>query len=177
MTNRHGNPPGDELLPGANMTFDRTATIDATPRELWPWIVQLGKQRAGWYLPARLEHLLPADRRPSRTIEPQWQTLTIGDRIPDYGGRHEWLEVARMEAPHILVYRSERRNTRFTWALLLSSSTDRQTELRLRFRGQLNSTGLIRHIIVNGGDLFDWSTGALMVAGLNERIAKEPRVT
>lgn len=53
-------PPGDELVPAANMIFDHRTIIVATPEDIWPWLIQLGKRRAGWYLPAHLERLLPA---------------------------------------------------------------------------------------------------------------------
>jgi hypothetical protein len=166
--------PGDELIPAANMTYDRRSAIDAAPQEIWPWLVQLGKHRAGWYLPARIERLIPPSRRAARTVLPQYQTVTPGDRIPDYGGRDEYLEVAIIEPPNVLVYRSQRRGAQFTWALLLTEQTPSQTELRLRFRGQITSTGLKRRVIVTGGDFFDWSTAELMVHGLRERLSGEP---
>ncbi|MGI8713540.1 MAG: hypothetical protein ACR2NR_10235 [Solirubrobacteraceae bacterium] len=171
MTPQRDASPGDELLPEANLTFDRSTTLEATAEEIWPWLLQLGKRRAGWYLPARLERLLPASRRASRAILPRWQTLAVGDRIPDYGGREEYLEVARIEPPRTLVYRSERRGAQFSWALLLSPTPSHGTELRLRFRGHIKSVGWRRRVIVPVGDFFDWSTGVLMVRGLNERVA------
>jgi hypothetical protein len=164
---------GDELLPDANMCFDRVTVLDATPEEIWPWLVQLGKQRAGWYLPDRLERMLPSTRRAARTLQPRWQTLAVGDRIPDYGGRDAWLEAVQIDAPNTLVYRSQRGRTEFTWALLLEAQTDQGTQLRLRFRGRLHSAGLLRQIIIRGGDFFDWATAQLMVVGLKQRIARQ----
>jgi hypothetical protein len=164
---------GDDLLPAANMVFDRRALLDGTPEQIWPWLVQLGKRRAGWYLPARLESLLPARRRALRTLDPELTQLAVGDRIPDYGGGDEWLEVARLSPPHTIVFRSERRGRPFTWALLLTP-TRGQTELRLRFRGQIRSRGLRRRAILATGGLFDSVTGQVMVAGLRERVAADP---
>jgi len=60
--------PGDELVADANMIFDRRWLIAAPPEQIWPWLVQLGKQRAGWYLPRRLEEIIPRGRRASRAI-------------------------------------------------------------------------------------------------------------
>jgi hypothetical protein len=170
MTTDLNPAAGDELLPVANMIFDRRITLDATPERIWPWLLQLGKHRAGWYLPARLERLLPARRRASRLIDARFQDLKLGDRIPDYGGRDEWLEVARLEPPVALVYRTERRGRPFTWALLLTAAEPGRSELRLRFRGHLRSQGWQRRAIVTAGGFFDWLTGALMVEGLAERL-------
>jgi hypothetical protein len=166
---------GDELLPDATMVFDRVWSIDAGPEEIWPWLMQLGKRRAGWYLPRGVERLLPPGRRAIRRVDPRWQTLSVGDRIPDYGGRDEYLEVALIKPGRALVYRSERKGAQFTWALLLEPQGPGPgpgaTALRLRFRGRLRSTGWRRRAIVTGGNFFDWATGALMLAGLRERVA------
>ncbi|GAB3662809.1 hypothetical protein GCM10027596_25070 [Nocardioides korecus] len=43
--------PGDEIVSQPGSVMDRAFTIDAAPTELWPWLLQLGKHRAGWYLP------------------------------------------------------------------------------------------------------------------------------
>jgi hypothetical protein len=50
---------GDELLPDADVVMDRAFTVAAPPAEVRPWDAQLGKGRAGWYLPARIEQVLP----------------------------------------------------------------------------------------------------------------------
>ncbi|HEY2192382.1 MAG TPA: hypothetical protein VGH76_08775 [Actinomycetospora sp.] len=47
--------PGDDLVPDAQVTMDRAFDLPAVPEILWPWLAQLGKQRAGWYLPAGVE--------------------------------------------------------------------------------------------------------------------------
>ena len=142
-----------------------------SPVEIWPWLIQLGKRRAGWYLPRTVERLVPSGRRATRRVDPRWQVLGVGDRIPDYGGRDEYLEVARIDPGRALVYRSERRGAPFTWALLLEPQGPGQTVLRLRFRGRLRSTGWRRRAIVTAGDFFDWATGGLMVKGLRERLS------
>jgi hypothetical protein len=60
--------PGDGLIPGERGITTMATTIAAPPEAVWPWLVQLGKRRAGWYLPARLERLVPARRRALRHL-------------------------------------------------------------------------------------------------------------
>ena len=43
--------------------MDRGFDLPATPVEIWPWLTQLGKNRAGWYFPRWVERIIPSDRR------------------------------------------------------------------------------------------------------------------
>lgn len=43
--------------------MDRAFTLRVAPEAVWPWLVQLGKNRAGWYLPRTVERLVPPSRR------------------------------------------------------------------------------------------------------------------
>jgi hypothetical protein len=165
-------PPaiGDELLPDAQLTFRRSAVIPATPEEIWPWLVQLGKSRAGWYLPRWVEQFVPARRRALHVIDPRWQSVAVGDRVPDYGP-NGYFDVAVFDPPVALVYRSERGTMRFTWALTLHARSASETELSVRFRARTTRTGWRSRALATIGDLFDWATTELMVRGLRERVA------
>ena len=65
--------PGDELVPAAGEVVDRCTTLAAPPEQVWPWIAQLGKGRAGWYFPGTVERLLPKRGRGLRAIDPALQ--------------------------------------------------------------------------------------------------------
>src|SRR4051812_33019122 len=41
--------PGAALVPGGQRGSTMAVTIDASPEKVWPWLVQLGGDRAGWY--------------------------------------------------------------------------------------------------------------------------------
>lgn len=167
----HETHPGDELIPDANMVFDRRRDIAATPEAIWPWLAQLGKRRAGWYLPRSVERFLPSRRRALRQVAPRYQQLRVGDAIPDYGGRNATLEVAGVEPPYRLVYRDERRGAPFSWAITLTAVTDDVTRVHLRFRGRIRSTGFRRRAIVGVAELVDGVTGELMLRGIAERVS------
>ena len=40
---------GDELVPVPSAIETRSITIDAPPEAVWPWLVQMGFDRGGWY--------------------------------------------------------------------------------------------------------------------------------
>ncbi len=159
--------PGDVLLPDSAMVYDRTRAIAAPPEAVWPWIVQLGKHRAGWYLPRSFERWLPRRWYASTTIEPQWQHLAVGDRVDDYG-RNEHFDVASIDPPRAPMDRSERHGTSFTWALLVTPDPRGGSTVHQRFLGPVRSTGWRRRVIVFGGDILDRATTAPMLVGLAE---------
>src|SRR5262245_31303093 len=117
---RERSCPGDEIVPGADVVMDRAFTLPAPPESVWPWLVQLGKDRAGWYLTRRVERAIPPSRRALRHIDPRWQDLAVGDVIPDWGGRNETFRVEIMEPPFALVHSSLRGRTHLSWALVLT---------------------------------------------------------
>ena len=163
---------GDDLVAPADVVMDRSVTLPGHPEQVWPWVVQLGKSRAGWYLPRRLERLLPRARRATRTLRPEWLTLEVGDVVPDYGGAGATFTVAEIDAPHALVYRSRRGRTELTWSLTLepihgADGRSRATRLHLRLRlAPVRRVWLASSV----GDLFDALTVAGMAAGLRERL-------
>jgi hypothetical protein len=159
---------GDDLVSPADIVMDRAFTVDASAELVWPWLLQLGKRRAGWYLPRSMERIVPPSRRAVRAIDPSWQRLAVGDVIPDYGGRDETFEVAEISAPTCLVYRSRRGRTDLTWSITLDSGEHQQTRVFLRLR-----MAPVRHrrIAATGGELLDLLTVAGMAAGLRERVA------
>ena len=162
--------PGDELIAAANLVFDHEFDVDGEPQVVWPWLLQLGKRRAGWYLPAKVERWLPSSRRALWQLDPRFASIAIGERVPDYGGPEEWLEVVAVDPPHSLIYRTERHGRPFTWALLLTPAGPGHSRLRLRFRGEIRSRGITQRVIIAVGGFFDALTGRLMVAGLNQRL-------
>jgi proline iminopeptidase len=100
---RRATLPGDEIVSGAKRSSTMAITIDAPRSVVWPWLVQMGCDRAGFYSWDRLDN----GGRPSATeIHPEWQGLAVGDRIlctPD--GRY-WFQVERLEPERLLVLRS-----------------------------------------------------------------------
>ena len=77
--------PGDDLVP-ARWQTTRGVTISAPPEEVWPWLVQMGYGRGGWYSYDRVERLLGAgdfaEGGSARSVLPQFQKLAIGDSVP-----------------------------------------------------------------------------------------------
>lgn len=169
---RSATRPGDEIVTPVDVVMDRAFTLDASPETVWPWLVQLGKRRGGWYLPRSVERFLPAGRRAVREIHPEWQHLQVGDVIPDDGGKNEIFQVAQLQAPESIVYTSQRGKVALTWSLTLAPvPADTRTPTRVFLRLRMAPVRWKR-IADSGGELLDALTVAGMAAGLRERLAE-----
>jgi hypothetical protein len=73
--------PGDELVDRIVSTTTRAITIDAPPAAVWPWIVQIGQDRAGFYSYRVLENAVGADMPNVRWIVPEFQHRAVGDTV------------------------------------------------------------------------------------------------
>jgi hypothetical protein len=127
--------PGDQLISDA-VVSTRAITIDAPPSEVWPWLVQMGQDKAGFYTYAWLERLAGAGIRNANRIVPEWQDLQPGDlmRTYRYIERFEplgWI-VEQVEAERFVVVRNKKRT--WSWALMLDSAGDRHARLVARTR-------------------------------------------
>jgi hypothetical protein len=164
--------PGDDLVPQPDVVMDRAFDLPAPPDAVWPWFVQLGKKRAGWYLPRSVERLVPPSRRALRRLAPSLQVLRVGSVIPDWGGKHETFQVAVLEPPVALVHTTRRGRTVGSWAIVLTPYDDQgspatHVQLRLRLAPVKR-----KRLAGTAGDLLDASTIAGLAAGLRERLAQ-----
>jgi hypothetical protein len=134
--------PGDDLLADAAIVTTRATTIAAPPAAVWPWLVQMGYQRGGWYSIDALERLLgagdfltggSADR-----IVPELQGLAVGDRVPM--NDHLALVVAAMDAPHTLVLVLPNAPLAWVWTFALRElGVDSGVATRLVIRTRLGA--------------------------------------
>ena len=100
--------PGDDLVDDAGIMATHAITLAAAPEEVWPWLMQVGWHRAGWYTARWVDALLFPDNWPSAdTIVPALQHLEVGDFVPDGPPETECgFVVAEMEPGHHLVLHS-----------------------------------------------------------------------
>ena len=71
--------PGDEIVPEPSFIATRAITIAAPPEDVWPWIVQIGTWRAGFYSYDLFDN---AARPSADRILPQFQATRVGDWVP-----------------------------------------------------------------------------------------------
>jgi len=75
--------PGDDLVTDPTFCATRAITIRATPEEIWPWLVQMGYNRAGFYGYDLIENLGSTNGiRSAQTVLPEYQHPHTGEVLP-----------------------------------------------------------------------------------------------
>ncbi|MCW2958333.1 MAG: hypothetical protein JWP18_1136 [Solirubrobacterales bacterium] len=136
--------PGDGLIPAERGVTTMATTIDAPPEAVWPWLAQMGWDRAGWYSWDLLDR---GGRRSAGELHPEWQEIRAGDRLASISGGRSWFLVAHVEPARSLVLRATldlqgrpfdpdgprpRRFVDSRWEFFLAPSPDGTTRLLVR---------------------------------------------
>ncbi len=93
--------PGDDLVPAASTMDTRSIVVQAPPSAVWPWLVQMGYGRAGWYSYDQIDMAGASVDR----IVPEWQGLAVGAVVPTHPGGG--FEVRSLEPERALVLYSD----------------------------------------------------------------------
>lgn len=123
--------PGDDVVVAPQYSATNAVTVDAAPRAVWPWLVQMGAYgRAGWYSFDRLDN---AGVPSTWEIVPELQDLQVGDVMAtDRSGAGFLVEAIDPERSLVLSIRSVEAVT--SAAILLEPTIDGRTRLVLRVR-------------------------------------------
>ena len=99
--------PGDTAPPSAY--FTRAISVDSPPSAVWPWLLAIGQDRAGFLSNDWLENLTGADIHNADVLRPEWQQRAVGDKVPMSGasgqalvGEYSLLTVRVLEPEHII---------------------------------------------------------------------------
>ena len=80
-----GPYPGADLVPDGERGATMAVTIGVPPDRVWPWLVQLGGDRGGWY---SWDHLDNGGRPSADRVHPEWQDIALGDHVTYRTRRH-----------------------------------------------------------------------------------------
>lgn len=156
--------PGDELVPNPYFVTTHSIHINADPSAIWPWIVQMGYHRGGWYIDTWWDEfaikyfwplVVPKDDRPefkppATQIIDDLQNLKVGDTVLDGPPGSAYYHVMALEPNQYMLLRSIShfkyatpgflQNTRwelkgsFSWAFILDKVDETATRLTIRAR-------------------------------------------
>jgi hypothetical protein len=140
--------PGDDLVANPLYVTTRAITVRAPAAAVWPWLVQLGQNRGGFYTYDVVENLMGLDIHSADSIHPEWQDLHAGEDYvtldPDESMK---MTIAVLEPQRAFVIRSGapgeppqapgsffRGELAWTWGFYLEALDERTTRLVVRSR-------------------------------------------
>lgn len=134
---RAGVLPGDEFVPAADYRIDHGITINAPPEAVWPWLIQIGQDRGGFYSYTKLENAVGARITNANRIVPEWQGRQVGELLPTVPenylggifGSRLGCKVLKVVPGQALVLEG--------WgAFVVLPTSDNQTRMLIRTRGE-----------------------------------------
>jgi ribosomal protein S28E/S33 len=126
-----GPMPGDAIVANPSWCATRAVTIEAPADAIWPWIVQMGYRRAGFYSYDRLDN----DGIPSaETIIPEYQNLEVGDLIPLSRTSHVRVVEMSQSGSMVWVFATTGGGSEATWVWVLVPQGPDRTRLLTRLR-------------------------------------------
>jgi hypothetical protein len=150
--------PGDDLVPDPKCGYTQAVTIKTSASEVWPWLVQIGYKRAGWYSHDLLHRLMGIagsvdnERGSAKRIIPELQDLKVGDVVEIAPGMG--YVVAGIEPRRALILQSRVDTGKWkslsssdplpekylcsSWVWFLEEIDERKTRLIVRVRSDYN---------------------------------------
>jgi hypothetical protein len=129
--------PGDELVADARIRWNHAITIRARPADIWPWLVQMGCRRAGWYSYDGLDNGgVPSAER----IVPELQRVQVGDIFPMTPKAQDRFAVRVAGPGRALVLGDDA--GQMSWAFVLEPAGETSTRLITRSRGTIDRLAL-----------------------------------
>lgn len=132
--------PGDELVPDPKSFVNHAITIQATPEQIYPWLLQLGADKGGMYSYTALEGLIRCPMVNADRIHEEWQNLQVGDPVKLCAGDFAPPPyiVAQLH-PNQAVVLGHQENGKWVdlWQFVLVPQSDGSTRLILRTRTQM----------------------------------------
>jgi len=148
--------PGDDLVPQPKGEYMHAVTINAPAAAVWPWIIQIGQGRGGFYSYEILENLIGCKMCNANEIIPELQHLKVGDSIPMHPTMGSPYKVATINPAHSLVLllredtktgktfelsdKTPEKYQNMSWLFFLDEHDDGTTRLISRSRNDWNKS-------------------------------------
>ncbi len=142
--------PGDEIVCEASFNATRAVTINASPENIYPWIVQIGLNRAGWYSYDLLDNLA---RKSAETILPEFQKIKIGDLIPMSPDGKQGVWVKEFSENEWILWWDKIDDTTWVWGIYSDGEQCCRLVTRVRMKYRWLSLSAIFNLVIEFFDL------------------------
>ncbi len=142
--------PGDEIVGQPSFNATRAVTIHAPAEQIYPWIVQMGMTRAGWYSYDWLDNL---GRPSAETILPEHQKIHVGDLIPLSPDGKQGMRVKEFQQNQSMVWWDPKGDSSWAWGIYPEGEAAARLVTRIRVKYRLFSPAILFNLLVEFGDL------------------------
>jgi len=142
--------PGDDVVKHPTFNATRAVTILARPEEIWPWLVQIGCKRAGWYSYDWMDNLgIPSAQR----IIPELQHVAVGDLIPmsPNGKQGQWVKA--FEPNQWMIWWDNKGDVTWYWGLYPQDESHTRLITRVHISYRWTSPAILFNLPMDVGDI------------------------
>lgn len=141
--------PGDDFVAAPTFNATRAVTVNAPPEAIWPWLVQIGHTRAGWYSYDWIDNL---GRPSAERILPELQDLEEGDLIPVSPDGKQGFRVDTLVPNHYMLWGAP---GEMSWLWYLDPVGEGETRLitRVRIRYRWTHPSIVFSLAIDVGDI------------------------
>jgi hypothetical protein len=159
--------PGDDLVERPTLCATRAITIAAPPERIFPWLVQVGVHRGGWYSYDWLDNL---GRPSARRVHAEFQQVEPGQLLPMSPNGQHGIRIYSLDPPTEMIWGTPGDTT---WSWRLEAQDDATRVLtRVRSRYRWTSPTILFSALLEFADI--WMMRKMLL-NLRERIeAREP---
>jgi hypothetical protein len=158
--------PGDEIVESPSFNATRAVTVKATPESIYPWIVQMGVTRAGWYSYDLLDNL---GRRSAETILPEHQNIQIGDLIPMSPDGKQGMFVRDFKHNEWVLWWDNKGKSSWAWGIYPEGDSCTRLVTRVRVKYEWFSPAIVFNLLI---EFFDIVMMRKCMLGIRNRAEK-----
>ncbi|MCX6048861.1 MAG: hypothetical protein NT075_27490 [Chloroflexi bacterium] len=142
--------PGDEIVDQPSFNATRAVTIQAPAEQIYPWIVQMGVTRAGWYSYDLLDNL---GKPSAERILPEQQNIQIGDLIPLSPDGKQGMRVKDFRQNQSMVWWDQKGDSTWVWGIYPEGEAASRLVTRVRVKYRLFSLAIFFNLLIEFCDI------------------------
>ncbi|MFC1879214.1 hypothetical protein ACFLZW_04815 [Chloroflexota bacterium] len=155
--------PGDEIVVKPSFNATRAVAVNAPAEKIYPWIVQIGVNRAGWYSYDVLDNLA---RKSAERILPEHQKIEIGDLIPMSPDGKQGIWVKEFKENEWILWWDKAGDTTWAWGIYPDGEMGCRLITRVRMKYRWQSISAIFNLLI---EFFDFPMMRKCMLGIKRR--------
>lgn len=142
--------PGDDIVDNPSFNATRAVTIKAPAENIYPWIVQMGVKRAGWYSYDLLDNL---GRPSAESILPEHQKIEVGDVIAMSPDGKQGMRVKDFNKDRWMLWWDNKGDSSWVWGIYVDAAGNSRLVTRVRTKYRLFSPAIAFNLLIEFFDI------------------------